>query len=138
MKIRQAAFPVALLGLLLFVACCNDSNRSAISPVAKADNLETGEDPLSRVGIGVAVADMNGDGYTDIVSAISDGVKYFENDGNGSFFDRGVIAETTDARLHGDAIGIAVADLDGNGVSDIVIAGSNGIRIFKNPILQKK
>ncbi|MBI5306224.1 VCBS repeat-containing protein [Candidatus Wolfebacteria bacterium] len=134
MKIRQAVLPFMLLGLLFFVAY--DSNSSTIPPVAKANNLETGAQ-LNGAGIGVAIADMNGDGHLDIVSAGPNGVKYFESDGNGGYFDRGVIAETG-AQLNSAGIGVAVADLDGNGISDIVIAGPNGIRIFKNPIRQKK
>ena len=136
MKIRQTVFPVVLLGLLLLVVGCDDSSRSATPPVAKANNIETGAQ-LNSAGIGDAIADMNGDGHLDIVSAGPNGVKYFESDGNGSYFDRGVIAETG-AKLNSAGIGIAVADLDGNGVPDIVFTGLHGIRIFKNPIPQKK
>jgi hypothetical protein len=134
MKIRQTVSVITLFGLLLFVTGCG-SDDSKIPPVAKKNNLTVGGEN-GKAGIGVAVADMNGDGYLDIISAGPDGIRYFESDGNGGYFERGKIADT-EAWNSGAGVGIAVMDLDDNGVLDIVTASPEGIRITKNPIPQK-
>ena len=133
MKIRQAVLPIAL-GLALLVAGCDSRSSTTPQPIAKADNLQVGAQLDSCIG--VAIADMGWDSILDIVSVSPNGIKYFEGDGKGGYFDRGVIAKIG-AQLN-SGIGIAVADLDRNGINDIVIASPNGIRIFKNPISQKK
>ena len=140
MKIRQVVFPVALLGLLLFVAGCDNKEPvvNAGPPVAKESNLADDAKDY-RGGVGVAVADMNGDDNLDIVSVSpGSGVKWFENDGNGAFFDRGVIAKD-DARDYRGSVGIAIADIDGNGIPDIVIAAPGaGVKVIKNSVPKNK
>ena len=140
MKNEIEKIRVKLLVLLLFVIGCNSENSTKISvtqPIVQLNNLETGA-VLQNAGVGVVIADMNGDGYLDIVSACPNGIKYFESDSNGTYFDRGVLIDDIGAPLNDAGIGIAVADLDGNNIPDIVVGSPNSIMIFKNPILQKK
>lgn len=141
MKIRQAVFPVAFLGLLLLIAGC-DNNTCAEKAEKKepptysqGTRLPTGAE--YKAGIAVALADMDGDGDLDLVSVVPEGVKYFENFGGGKFTDHGVIA-TTGVEHKKAGVSIAIADIDGDGVLDIVIAVPEGIRIIKNSVPQKK
>ena len=139
MKPRQVVFPIALFGLMFFVAGCNSKKPvNAGPPVARENNLADDSRDWQG-GVGIAVADMNGDGCLDIISVSPGaGVKYFENDCNGAFFDRGVIAND-DARSWNGSVGIAIADIDKNGVPDIIVgAPGAGIKIIKNPVPQKK
>ena len=137
MKIRQAVFPVALLGLLLFVASCSDEqNKTQGPPVAKTSGLKSGAGHLYS-GVGVAIADMDGDGDLDIVTAYPNGISFFENDGIGAFIEHGVIADSGASHFY-SGVGIAVRDIDNDGVLDIVVAHPSGLRIIKNPIPQKK
>lgn len=68
----------------------------------------------------VAVADMDGDGDLDIVSAsrYDDRIVWFENvNGNGTVFNEVEISTTTNG-----AISVFVADMDGDGDMDVVSA----------------
>ncbi|TSC89131.1 MAG: hypothetical protein G01um10143_512 [Parcubacteria group bacterium Gr01-1014_3] len=127
-------FLVALVALIC--SGCDDTQSGKAPPIAKENDLEPGAQ-LNNAGVGVAIADMNGDGHLDIVVATPNGVKYFENNSKGAFLDRGVIADSG-AQLNNAGIGLAVADIDGNGIPDVVVASPNGVRIIKNPIQQKK
>lgn len=139
MKIKRAVFPFVFLGLLLLVAGCDSKEpANAEPPVARENNLADGAKDW-RGSVGVAVADINGDGHLDIISVSPGaGVKFFENDGKGAFFDRGVIANDNAKDWQG-SVGITIADIDGNEVPDIIIgAPGAGIKIIKNPVPQKK
>ncbi|MDP3729410.1 MAG: VCBS repeat-containing protein [bacterium] len=140
MEIRQAVFPLVALSFLFFVAGCDNNRASAEKKeptvYSRDSKLPTGASWLDS-GIGVALADMDGDGDLDLVSVAPDGVKYFENQGSGNFVDRGVIAKTG-AEWLDSGIGVAIGDIDGDGVLDIVIAAPDGIQIIKNPVPQKK
>jgi len=132
MKMSLSLIIFFLIAVCILIAICDGIYPKP--PVTESDNLKTGA-WRNNSGVGVAIADMNVDGHLDIVSVSPNGVKYFESDGNGGYFDRGVIAETG-TFLNCAGVDVAIADLDNNGVPDIVIAGPNGIRIFKNPIPQ--
>ena len=138
MKIRQAVFLVALLGLLPFVTGCDNNGASAQkkepATYSQGTRLPTGFQ--WKAGVAVALVDMDGDGDLDLVSAVPEGVKYFENIGGGKFTDHGVIAATGFQWKAG--VAVAIGDIDGDGVLDIVIAVPEGIKIIKNPIPQKK
>lgn len=138
MKIRRAVSPVVLLGLLLFATGCDNNDVSAQKKVSVAYPqgiwLPTGCE--WKAGVAVALADMDGDGDLDLVSAVPEGVKYFENVDGGKFIDHGKIANTGCEWKAG--VGVAIGDIDDDGVLDIVIAVPEGIQIIKNPIPQKK
>jgi len=103
--------------------------------VAQALDEEKGPRLLFADGTqSVYLADMSGDGLTDLVRLRNGEVCYWPNLGYGRFgakvsmdnapwFDR---PELFDQRL------IRLADIDGSGVADIVYLGRDGARIFFN------
>jgi hypothetical protein len=68
-------------------------------------------------GTGCVAADLNGDGYTDLVVTTATGVEVLWNDGNGRFTPRELAAP------YGWYAGAAVADVNGDGRPDIFVAG---------------
>ena len=79
----------------------------------------------------VTTADINGDGYLDVVSASGgdDTVVWFKNDGSGNFGAKQVINNAQDG-VHS----VTTADIDGDGDVDVVSASSNDNTVtwFKN------
>ena len=98
----------------------NNGNRALVTPGAS----------LGAGGASaVTLLDWNGDGHLDIAaSGLGDGnTEVFVNDGAGAF--------TSAERLQGNVgsvRAIADVDLDSNGQSELVIAGSSGIVIARN------
>ena len=86
-------------------------------PACRAHSLVAGGFPFS-----VAVADLNGDGAPDIVtaSAISSDVSVLLGNGDGSFQAQQRFAAGDVPTL------VAVADLNGDGDPDIVTANGSG------------
>ena len=88
-------------------------------------------------GMGVAFADMDGDGFTDIFVA-NDSVRnfVFRNQGDGTFREVGI---ETQAALREDGVAIAGMgadwrDIDNDGVPDVVVSGMihDGFLLFHN------
>lgn len=68
-------------------------------------------------GTGCVAADLNGDGYTDLVVTTATGVDILWNNGNGTFSESALPAP------YGWYAGAAVADVNGDGRPDIFVAG---------------
>jgi hypothetical protein len=85
--------------------------------------------PGKRYGLGVGAADFNNDGWPDIYVACDQTPSLlYENRRDGTFAERGVeagVAYNADGRLQ-SGMGVAVADLDGNGFLDIVKTNFSG------------
>ena len=107
----------------------------AAEKVARALEEEKGPRVLFADGTqSIYLADMSGDGLTDLVRVRNGEVCYWPNLGYGRFgarvsmddapwFDR---PELFDQRL------IRLTDVDGSGVTDIIYLGSDGARVFFN------
>lgn len=79
--------------------------------------LPAGADALAAAL--VRAADLNGDGYPDLVLSNGTDVVYWENDGTGAFVDA-----TANLPHPGDAVfALAVADVDGDGDFDVLTGG---------------
>ena len=75
---------------------------------------------LTVKGDGCVAADLNGDGYTDLLVTTTTGVKLLWNNGNGTFTE-GARAAGMDASAWYS--GAAVADVNGDGRPDVFVAG---------------
>jgi hypothetical protein len=86
-------------------------------------------EPGGRYGLGVIAADFDNDGWTDIyVACDMTPSLLYRNRGDGTFEERGVeagVAYNFDGRLQA-GMGVAVADLDGNGFLDIAKTNFSG------------
>jgi hypothetical protein len=141
----RATTVISLCGVL-FTTGCNHSAPAApaiqFSEVTASALGEVRQYPdvkeIVGVGAGLALADIDGDGALDLFVANSDDQTQtqhtpsalFRNDGTGRFID------VTSA--HGlDLTGLiahaaAFADLDNDGDPDLVVAGRNLLRIYRN------
>jgi len=103
---------------------CDNTTRSGIG---RTDIANEGE----QLAGGVALADFDGDGDLDIyVTGLNIDGTYYSNDGTGVYSD-----ETATAGLTGvnRTSGVAAADLDGDGDSDLVFTGAGAkTRLFEN------
>lgn len=82
----------------------------------------------------IYLADMSGDGLTDLVRVRNSEVCYWPNLGYGRFGARVSMdhAPLLDRPELFDQRRVRLADIDGSGVTDILYLGSNGIRIYFN------
>ncbi len=91
----------------------------------------------------VAVTDLNGDGVPDIVAITrgsNDGVALLLGKGDGTFQPKVIINDPTltDGNPGGEVVALATADMNGDGLPDLVTAdqmfnGTGGISVYLNP-----
>lgn len=82
----------------------------------------------------IFLADMSGDGLTDIVRIRNSSICYWPNMGYGRFGAK-VALDNTPAFDHPDAFNpeyIKISDLDGSGTADIIYLGKNKFSCYKN------
>ncbi|WP_340199982.1 SpvB/TcaC N-terminal domain-containing protein [Ascidiimonas sp. W6] len=82
----------------------------------------------------IFLADMSGDGMTDIVRIRNSEICYWPNLGYGHFGSK-VALDNTPAFDHPDAFNpkyIKISDLDGSGTADIIYLGKNKFTCYKN------
>ena len=84
----------------------------------------------------IFLADMSGDGLTDVVRIRHSEVCYWPNLGHGRFGPRVTLAMPSgsafDSAERFDPARLRLADLDGSGTTDIVYLGGDGVAVWRN------
>jgi hypothetical protein len=100
----------------------NRALPSFLAPV----NLATGQNPVD-----VAVADLRGDGIQDIVTANASystgSVSVLLGNGDGTFQQA---VDYSSGFTNGNGRFLAVADFNGDGIADLVVAGNNSVSVL--------
>jgi hypothetical protein len=108
---RRCAALLACIGFALVLGAVGSSATSPAPSFAAAKSYATGKDPGA-----IAIADLNGDGKPDLVTANSGNtVSVLLNRGQGSF-------EPKRSYAAGGSGSLTVADLNGDGTPDLVTA----------------
>ena len=100
-------------------------------------SVETGVGHVLGKGMGLAVADYDGDGYQDVFVANDNSRNFlFHNQGNGKFREEGIplgVAFNGDGRYI-SGMGADFRDFDGDGLPDIVMTGlkRETFELFRN------
>lgn len=103
--------------------------------IASADTEDQGPIILfSDAKQSIFLADMAGDGLTDIVKITSNSVCYWPNKGYGYFGDKVYMKNTPlfDSLDTFSPARIKLADVDGTGTTDIIYLSAKGVNYYKN------
>jgi hypothetical protein len=84
------------------------------------------EEPPHEQGPGVAVADLNGDGWLDVVYARRGGYPVWLMNVAGVLVPQGALISTSGSIP--ESVAVAAADLDGDGWQDLVLSTPRGVR----------
>ena len=115
--------PSAVLGLAA-LACCGAAGAKNLYPTQFIDTLNS---PGS-----VVLADVNGDGFPDIVEIGSDGtVAVLFNRGDGTYKDSAhyYVTIAKNGTLSPAPVALTVADVNGDGFPDIIVANSTAATV---------
>ena len=112
-------------------------NRLLRSYLDKGNNTATMTIPPAFGGAGVATRDINGDGLTDVLLLSGLGNRLYANRGNGKFEDitvkSGLQWRRPQDNQPGEPRQPLIADLDNDGLQDIVITYVNDVhRVYRN------
>lgn len=121
--------------VLTWHAALGEQGFGPAEKVRQALDEEKGPQVLFADGTqSVYLADMSGDGLTDIVRIRNGEVCYWPNLGYGRFGAKVSMdgAPWFDAPDLYDPRGIRLADIDGSGVTDILYLGRDGVRLYFN------
>jgi RHS repeat-associated protein len=89
---------------------------------------------FSNASESLFLADMTGDGLTDLVRVRNGHVDYWPNRGHGRFGGKVFMGKSPwmDARERFDPRRVRLADVDGSGPADLIYLGPRGVRIWQN------
>ncbi|MGL5857035.1 MAG: toxin TcdB middle/N-terminal domain-containing protein [Angustibacter sp.] len=91
-----------------------------------------GAPPVALDQTGVHLADLNGDGLTDIVVIASGRAEYWPSWGGGRFGQRVVMAHPPLLPPHHDPERISLVDVDGDGAADLVYRDDDRVLVWLN------
>ena len=84
--------------------------------------------PVGSGGGAIAAGDFNGDGHVDLATQDLRGINVFLGHGDGTFGPAPLVLPTAVASL--DTVGLAAADLNGDGFADLVVAQPTTVVAF--------
>lgn len=111
------------------MAFFNNGGESWTGPVVLP---QTNLPNLTQLGTRLRLADMNGDGLSDLVLLRSRQVTYWPSLGKGRFGPARTIAHTPSFDVPNPDTDVLLADIDGDGSSDLILLGAGEVRIYLN------
>jgi hypothetical protein len=81
----------------------------------------------AEAGMGLALGDLDGNGFADILVTHLDGQTnaYYSNTGSGLFIDRRFPSKLAESSFHKVGFGIGLADFDHDGALDVLVANGH-------------